>query len=288
MRRVVKPRLNLGLLMDSCARDYSQHRTAGQRERLLASVVPVVQAEAAYDAAASQNQLHRFQPSQDVAGPGTATSDDMSGAYDVKMARERSVARTAYDLIKMAAPGGWCPLCGTRSVNQLDHYLPKSEFPPFALLPLNLIPACRDCNTDKLAGFPTRPEEETLHPYYVTDEFLTDPWLHAAVLQTAPPSLNFFVRPPVHWSRLTAARAQRHLDVFKLTKLYATRAGEEVAQIRWRLRKEFERAGAQAVRFYLYEEAASRRAAAMNSWQTATYTALAASDWFCEYGYSAE
>lgn len=43
-----------------------------------------------------------------------------------------------------------CPMCGIGSVSDLDHYLPKSRYPEFSVLALNLVPVCKRCNGLKL------------------------------------------------------------------------------------------------------------------------------------------
>ena len=59
-----------------------------------------------------------------------------------------------------------CPMCGSLKTGTLDHYLPKTYYPEFAIYSKNLIPAC-DCNTlrkDSYRG--DSPTERPLHPYY--------------------------------------------------------------------------------------------------------------------------
>jgi len=43
----------------------------------------------------------------------------------------------------------WCPYCSANLIKKLDHYLPKSIYPEFALLDHNLVPCCSDCNETK-------------------------------------------------------------------------------------------------------------------------------------------
>lgn len=42
-----------------------------------------------------------------------------------------------------------CQYCGINSPDTFDHYLPKSEFPEYSVLPINLIPCCPSCNNIK-------------------------------------------------------------------------------------------------------------------------------------------
>jgi hypothetical protein len=49
---------------------------------------------------------------------------------------------------KFSAPGRRCP------VNVLDHYLPKRPHGVPTIVPKNLVPCCRDCNTAKMDEAP--------------------------------------------------------------------------------------------------------------------------------------
>lgn len=42
-----------------------------------------------------------------------------------------------------------CQSCTISEVNSFDHYLPQNEFPEFIVNPLNLIPSCSTCNSQK-------------------------------------------------------------------------------------------------------------------------------------------
>lgn len=59
-----------------------------------------------------------------------------------------------------------CPMCGSLHTANLDHLLPKSSYPEFAVFSLNLVPAC-SCNekrNDTLVG--ANVGERVLHPYF--------------------------------------------------------------------------------------------------------------------------
>lgn len=59
-----------------------------------------------------------------------------------------------------------CPMCGSFHSGTLDHLLPKTDFPAFAIFGCNLVPACK-CNSKRstlLTG--PNPGERILHPYY--------------------------------------------------------------------------------------------------------------------------
>ena len=42
-----------------------------------------------------------------------------------------------------------CPYCYIGSPDTIDHYIPKKQYPEFAILPINLIPCCSRCNGKK-------------------------------------------------------------------------------------------------------------------------------------------
>lgn len=64
-----------------------------------------------------------------------------------------------------------CPMCGSTHSGTLDHFLPKEDYPQYAVYSKNLVPAC-SCNSRRgrlLTG--ESAEERLLHPYF--DDCLT-------------------------------------------------------------------------------------------------------------------
>lgn len=208
---------------------------------------------------------------------------EMISIYQNRMAAKKSSGRVIYDEIIMAAPHGRCPLCGHRSVSTLDHYLPKTSFPALAVDPTNLIPSCADCNKLKKADVPTIYSQQTMHPYF--DNIENDPWLYADVVEVTPPALRFYVHPPTEWTEDLALRVRRHFKTFHLPVLYASQAAQELNNINYGLLQLFTEGGEREVKRHLEDQSVSRRKAHVNSWQTATYTALSGSHWFCKGGF---
>jgi HNH endonuclease len=242
-------------------------------------VTPDIQKAAeSFEAAAAAAALYLLEEKQDVAG--LVTAREMAELYDQRMARAGSRGRRIYDKLKLLT--STCPLCGHRPVSGLDHQLPRSKFPALAVTPTNLVPACGDCNKKKHSSRPRTAEEQTFHPYF--DDFGREPWLHAELLESSPPVLRFFVRPPSSWPALWGARARHHFKFFELAELYTAQAAQELVDIRYQLTKLRERAGAKAVHGHLKETADSLERSNPNSWKTAMYKALGASYWFCTEG----
>ncbi|WP_292420263.1 hypothetical protein [Mesorhizobium sp.] len=188
-----------------------------------------------------------------------------------------------YDALKAAPKNDVCPLCGQRTVSTLDHYLAQTLHPTLIVVPINLVPACAECNKNKLDYQPESEVEQGFHPYF--ENFDDDQWLYANVVEGSPAAIRFFVSAPPGWSATKASRAIRHFERFRLAGLYASHAGVELNNIRFSLERIAERGSLEDVRLFLLDRAESARRAYLNSWQTATYQALARSDWFCDGGF---
>lgn len=284
MRTVSKPTEDVSSVFAACANGYSYEKTQDVKARLLAVEPAIVQAATEFDTAAQQANLHTILQADVVSAAGkVVTRDEMSNLYTDKMAKLGASGRTHYDAIKARPRRGICPLCGVFPVSTLDHYLPKKKFPALAVTPTNLVPSCGPCNQIKNADAPTSAEEQTLHPYY--DDFTSEQWLYAEVVESEPPALRFSVKPSVAWDATRAARAAAHLDAFGLKALFASNAGSELVNIKGSLEAEFKRAGSAGIKQFLRDAATSRQAVFLNSWETATYAALERSEWFCSEGF---
>lgn len=287
MRRLNKPIVN-SQDVDNPGDDAEQvYRTcistkikAALKAQLEAVAAEIKNAAIEYDTAATLAVLHTLQTQDNVGG---VPKSDLEKIYTQRMVPEDSPGRQIYERLLHSSPHDKCPLCGQGYVTTLDHHLPKTDYPALAVIPVNLIPACSYCNKEKLQDVPTCAEEQTLHPYY--DNVEGELWLRAEVIQTNPAALRYYAAPPVAWDAIKAARVRHHLAVFKLAELFGSNAGSELVNIRHGLVTLFARGGAAAVRVYLQGQEETYAAVHLNSWQTAMYQALAASDWFCEGGF---
>jgi hypothetical protein len=228
-----------------------------------------------------------FQP--EAGGLGVAlsiTSHDLTkGLYEQRMAKPGSGGRAVYDRIKLAAPNGRCPLCGVRQVSTLDHHLPKILFAALAVAPLNLVPACSECNKSKLDVRPRSAIEQTLHPYF--DDITTNRWLRCQVIESVPPIVSYYVDPPAEWPDVLKERVAHHFLLFRLNEVYSFQATAEMSSSRWLLQQTLNAAGASAIRAYAQSQAKSALKDNLNSWKGAMYEAQAASEWYCSGGFGA-
>lgn len=261
--------------------------------RITPIIPDIIASENQYGQLAGEANLHNFPRLAQVEGPnGIVTADELKRLYSYRMLNVHQPGRAIYDRLILSA-GDVCPLCGVRGVSTLDHHLPKSDYPILSVAAMNLIPACRDCQSEKHSDFPRGLEDQTLHPYY--DNFDTDVWLTAVVDHTEPASFVFGVTPPATWTRTMAARVRHHMDSFGLGRLFAMNAANELTGIRFHLTGLFGRDGGGdvAVQADLRSRANSWRQSGLNggrlnSWQLAMYQAAAEDDWFCSGGFARE
>lgn len=107
----------------------------------------------------------------------------MRDVYKEKFSRQGTPGRKYYDVILNAGieEARVCPICELEAPSQLDHYLPKSDFPLLSITPSNLIPVCSLCNGLAAKGnyIPTGYEDSLYHPYFEDEP--TVKWLRADI-----------------------------------------------------------------------------------------------------------
>jgi 5-methylcytosine-specific restriction endonuclease McrA len=253
---------------------------SGLRTRLRSIKANLVDAGKAYQANAALGSLNLIPRVNSV---GAVTKAELTGLYETHLSKARGAARAVYDRIRNAAPNNRCPLCGVGNVAHCDHHLPKSHYPDLSILPVNLVPACHFCNDRKHAKFPKTAGQQTFHPYF-DEHLLADTWVRATLHPGPPPALVFDAAPPQTWSPINQERVRRHFDACGLAITFTTNANDELPILRDRLKLQASHGGTMAVQQFLNEERgihSSRR----NSWQFATYSALACHPWFVSGGY---
>ena len=276
MRKIEKPNLDPRDVYLACVRGV---RNEQLRARLQAIANDIEIAADDYDTKAECGNFYLIRQHNNVGG--SVTGQEMEKVYTLRMAQKRRAGRKFYDELKASVD--ICPLCGQRVVSQLDHYLPKTNYPSLVVVPFNLVPSCSDCNKAKLADNPTSSESQTLHPYY--DDVTNEQWLFAEVIEESPPAAKFFVNAPADWGNVTKDRIQYHFEKLELDDLYRSQAGVELSNIRELLINLFDKGGKTLVSDFLNDSASSRLENHVNSWQTALYRALAENDWFCSGGF---
>ncbi|MBB5143712.1 HNH endonuclease [Desulfovibrio intestinalis] len=151
---------------------------------------------------------------------GTLTKNECEKLYTHYFAKNNKPARIVYDTL-LAAAAGKCPYCcGIGNPSNLDHYLPKTHYPQFSILPLNLVPACRDCNMgSKANSYAMTRGAQVFHPYFDDDCYTTEQWLFAQYIagkDSNPSVIDYNVIPPAHWNRDQKQRVEMHFKTFNL------------------------------------------------------------------------
>ena len=253
---------------NKCLSGLSDVKDADLKRRMCTSITALQSAESSYRAVAGTCSFFQL-PSSDHMEDVSA--DEMSALYEKQMSAEKGKARDIYNAIR--AISDKCPFCGCQFTRTVDHYLPKKKYPAFAVNPINLIPACRDCNTHKGTHWPLTAEEQLIHPYF--DDFSTFRWLYAAIKTPTMPIVEYSVHVPSGQPASVGKRLKKHFDKLKLGELYSLYAATEVCDISGRLDQLYITGGEVDVASHLSGAANSCLAILKNSWKSALYVALA-------------
>lgn len=226
--------------------------------------------EKLYEINASPNQLHL---TRETSTFSLSVSElEIKKVYTQRMVPKNSSGRKVYDSLILLPPNGICPFCGHRQVTTLDHYLPKGKYSHLCVLPINLVGACKDCNTDKLDNNCSSINELFFHPYF--EDISNDEWLFCTILNISPIQFDFYTKKPTTWSQTNYDRLINQFKVLSLNRLYSLQSDEEARNINLSLCKLYNSGGSSSVKVWLEDNFNSRKNHRINSWQTALYREL--------------
>lgn len=209
---------------------------------------------------------------------GGLTKSQLTKLYSYYMVK-KNPARNIYDEIKASA-NGKCPFCG--GIGQpftLDHYLPKANYPQFSVLPMNLVPSCRDCNTGKGTGVALISGQQVLHPYFEEDCFYLEKWVTARIIHSDPITIEFYVDPPNTWSSNFKERATAHFNSFDLASRFGVQVVDEIAMLNHQLSTIMSKYTTEIFKQYL--NSVVEGSPFINHWRAVMYSGLLADDKFC-------
>lgn len=249
--------------------------------------------ERIYAQRASAGQLHTT-PSHPRAGNeilsiGRLSRGELKNLYTGNMARKGKPARSYYDQLRVSVAGDICPYCGIGPVETIDHFLPKGRYSSLSVMPVNLVPACRDCNTEKLDGIATS-QGLTAHPYFEDQCVVNERWLWATIISTPMVHVEFRATPPIGWNIAVANRILNHFSDLDLARRYSIQAAGRLTYYATILNGLYEEhAGTSAedsISLIMNLSTQSERNAyGLNSWQHALAAAIANDRWFIQDGY---
>lgn len=258
----------------------SKVKNPALKARLENCLSEVIQDSLDFEIKANRAQLHMV-PKKQVVNENVSKGE-MEKVYTARMVPKKGPGRKYYEMLRYPPGNDKCPFCGQRPSSTLDHYLAKTDYPTLVVSPVNLVPACKDCNFIKRHSFPTKSEEETLHPYF--DNIESQQWLFGLVNQSTPPSISYYIKAPLNASPLLADRVKYHFDQYELGILYSSEAATELSDIAYLMDKVLREAGPKTVKRHLEDIAESCAQNKKNSWKTAMYQALASNHWYCTKG----
>jgi hypothetical protein len=184
-----------------------------------------------YHTLATSGVLYTIPPNLPVVGQ--LTKDDLIKLYEYYLVGKLP-GRSLYDAL-LAAANEKCPFCGgIGRPRNLDHFMPKTRFPQFSILPINLIPSCRDCNMDgKGQAFARTAQEQILHPFLDAAHFFEDQWLFAEYItdDNDPNFIRYYTNPPAAWTAVDQNRVRQHFIDFDIAQRYTTQAGSHLPEI---------------------------------------------------------
>ncbi|WP_155951376.1 MULTISPECIES: HNH endonuclease [Pseudomonas] len=240
-----------------------------------------------YHQLAQSEQLFQYPASNennDTAILGRITKSQLKNLYTQYLSAKEKPARRYYDQIKLSAPQNICPYCGIGEVKTLDHYLPKAKFPIFSIYHNNLVPACRDCQSEKMTDYAQNHTSQTLHPYYDRAEYFSAMWLFADISENSWPSVEYRATPPDYLTTPVKQRIITHFSEYNLADRYSVQAGPALSDLFFILKPM--RGNKNLINDHLLSTAVAMRQAHINSWRAALYEALGNNDWYCREGHT--
>ncbi len=208
------------------------------------------------------------------------TKNELVNLYENQLVNSKA-GRVYYDKLLDYAPMGKCPFCTFGQALTLDHFIPKKKFPSFAIIPINLVPSCSDCNRGKNEDVAKSKDEQVIHPYFDHHLIKREQWLFAEVIEGKEVAIKFFVKTPSHWNTVDKNRVESHFKSFKLARRFSVEAASELSELSIKLAG----LGSNDIKMELAEQARIQMKLHNNSWKTAMYQALAKNQWYCSRGF---
>lgn len=265
------PQIDQKEIIDACV---SNMNTNERKRRIIASATEIIQKSILYNEQATEAKLYTNSVHNKLCSG--ATEDDMKALYEQKFVSGNG--RIYYEKLRLMAPHEQCPYCGQGIVKTLDHYLPKSKYPVFSVTPYNLVPACSDCNREKLSSIYLSCEEQVLHPYY--DDFSDVTWVCAELVPGDEISFKYSVDDSVFIDTIRAKRAEKHFEVFKLKTMYGALAASHYIGYENGIKRVYKKGGKRATLERIDEDIEDEELVRKNTWKVAMYKAIKDSEWY--------
>jgi hypothetical protein len=233
MKKLDLPNISFNQMLNKCAEGMEQIHVRNNFE----SVFPIFHAkEQQYQALCLAGNLYAYPRVNPLSSAtevvGHLTKTKLINLYENNLRNKDKPARNYYDAL-LVSSGERCPFCGDiGQTKNLDHFLPKAYFPEFSVLPLNLVPSCRDCNMgEKGQAYATEKDDQAIHPYVDRDIFYQEQWVYAEYIDEDDGALRYYVQCPDAWSQEDKNRAENHFNELNLASRYRLEAGKHLSEI---------------------------------------------------------
>lgn len=274
MKSITIPVESINDVLDTFLTDNPNQNSISQINTNRASLILI---ESLYISEVKNNTL--FQMPRGIPHDISIDKDALVKFYDYRML-VRENARKFYDALLLSTPNNVCPYCTIKYVKTIDHFLPKSEYPYLSVTPSNLVPSCRDCNTEKKISYPIDNDTQTFHPYF--DIVDNEPWIKAELNQTEPLSFQFSVERLPHWNDNKFNRSINHFNAYSINELFSNEANRELFTRKFQFKELFNRNQNQ-LRDHINETYNScLNSVGVLDWQTIMYRYLKDNDWFLQ------
>lgn len=269
MRHLERIKFSVKEIVTNCA---SSFRDKELKDKFVDSAEFIERKSEEYAAVAKSNKWGKISIHDKV--NGVITKEEMVKLYDQKFVKQSTVREKYYDKILATAKYGKCPICGIGQASTLDHYLAKTLYPTYAVTPDNLIPECRDCNSNKSNKTIENISEAPLHPYF--DDVDKSIWLCADLLFKDDVFIaKYYVNPEIKEENPNLYdRFCTHLDLYKLKEAYSVQASTEMSENKQLWEKVNKQTGKQGLIRYFTECLESCEMIQKNTWKTALLRGL--------------
>lgn len=276
MRNLAVPVIEVTAVYDACVSGIGAEE---KRARFNSYRPQIAVLSSEYIQKANTSRIYEFQPWIEEQKAGVPVSKtELKKLYVEQMAKAGRPGRPSYETLKMTTR--LCPFCGISSVRTLEHHLPKAQYPDFSITPYNLIPCCRDCNTEKRDGLIASPEEQKLHPYF--DTVMHIRWLYADIVIDSGDFIAVYrTAAPVGQPASIKFKIEGHLETYDLADRYSDLANGEIESLKIEMLEAYRSGGGDTVRRQLLERAESSKGYQLNHWKVALYEALATCEVYC-------
>lgn len=272
----------VGDILADCA---GRYRDVGKRNKILSFRKAVVDASAVYRGGMPGNIADVNKIAHNRMG-----HPELVDLYCKKFVPKGGPGRKYYDAIinsGIKSGRGMCPVCGIDEISQLDHYLPKSDYPLLSVTPANLVPVCSSCNCFEAKGaYSPKPLSECLyHPYF------QDPpsciWLRAEIDYSNGPCVAYGVEQLD--DDVLRRRLLLFLGVYGLGRRYGSIAVGALGSERCLLSRLLDKGGLKELKDYLVNRCSSAEASDRNDlyaalWRAALRQLDETAQWAAGYG----